>query len=75
MSTAQDIGKTGDPFWVEIIKAYENVSIFRDIKFSVERGDKAAEVEYVDGDVVITVTHLMGIQPSTTKIETHGGIN
>jgi len=75
---AQAIGKTGDPFWVEVIKAYENVSIFKDITFTVERGDKAADVYYAqdvgDGDaVVITVRPLSGSEMTTTKIESNGG--
>jgi len=73
IDNAQAIGKTGDPFWVEVIKAYENVSIFKDITFTIERGDKLAEMAYVDGDVVITITPLMGHQLSTTKIERSGG--
>ena len=73
---AQNIGKTGDPFWAEVISAYENVSIFKDVNFRVERGDKAADVYCAqDGDtVVIVVSLLSGREISTTKIETHGEI-
>jgi len=80
IQNAQNIGKTGDPFWIEVINAYENVSIFKDVTFTVERGDKAADVYYArnvgNGDaVVITVRPLSGSEVSTTVIETHGQIS
>jgi hypothetical protein len=74
---AQAIGKTGDPFWIEVVNAYETVSIFPDLTVRVERGDKAADVYFAHegNSVVVVITPLMASEMSLTKIETHGGIS
>ena|SRR5215831_6039931 len=76
IQNAQAIGKTGDPFWVDVIQAYETIFTQPNLRLRVERGDKAADV-YVasDGCVVIVISSLSGDEMSTTKIQTHGGIS
>jgi hypothetical protein len=72
---AQAIGKTGDPFWVDVISAYETVLNHHDQNLRVERGDKAADVYHAsDGvAVVIVITPLAGEEQSSTEIKTHAG--
>ena len=74
---AQNIGKTGDPFWADVISAYETVQSRPDLHLRVERGDKAADIYHANhGEtIVIAIAPLAGDEQSSTKIETHAGIS